>query len=44
VTNPDGLMRSVTINNMRASGISLLELWMNPNFSAEIGKNYKGPI
>jgi hypothetical protein len=40
-TNPDGLMRTVTINHMGGVGISLLELWMNPKYSAEIDKNYK---
>jgi hypothetical protein len=40
-SNPDGLMRSVTINHMNGDGISLLELWMNPAYNAEIEKNYK---
>jgi hypothetical protein len=34
-------MRSVTINRMGGVGISLLELWMNPAYNAEIEKNYK---
>jgi hypothetical protein len=32
-------MRSVTINKMKGSGPSLLELWMNPVYSSEINSN-----
>jgi hypothetical protein len=37
-------MRSVTINNMKGTGISLLELWMNPTYGDEIARNYKVSI
>jgi hypothetical protein len=34
-------LRAVTINNMKGTGIPLLELWMNPSYANEIAKNFK---
>ena len=40
-SNPNGLMRAMTIKYMKEAGASMLELWMNPKFNSEIDKNYK---
>jgi hypothetical protein len=40
-TDPDGLLRTVTVKNMAGVGISLLELWMNPAYRTEINNNNK---